>query len=198
MVEAGGRMTWTKLSDDFSDDCWELSDAAVRLHMEGLVWSNRKLLDLRLAKEDMIRWAKRPAAAGELVAAGWWNDVDDHYVINHHAAYQRTREAVLKQQEINQRNGVKGGRPKGPPRERTPRKRPLKTDSLTERESDSVTSKGSSVVSETDSLNEAPTERDGTGRAWSTRGSPKSESVSVNGDWPDWCGQGRDPFEEYR
>jgi hypothetical protein len=31
-------MTWTKLSDDFSDDCWELSDAAVRLHMEGLVW----------------------------------------------------------------------------------------------------------------------------------------------------------------
>lgn len=26
-------MTWTKLSDDFSDDCWRLSDAAWRLHI---------------------------------------------------------------------------------------------------------------------------------------------------------------------
>ena len=34
-------MTWTKLSDDFGDDCWELSDAAYRLHVEGLLWSNR-------------------------------------------------------------------------------------------------------------------------------------------------------------
>ncbi len=29
-------MTWTKLSDDFSDDCWTLSDQAFRLHTEGL------------------------------------------------------------------------------------------------------------------------------------------------------------------
>jgi hypothetical protein len=39
-------MTWAKLSDDFTDDCWTLSDGAFRLHVEGLVWSNRKLLDL--------------------------------------------------------------------------------------------------------------------------------------------------------
>jgi hypothetical protein len=193
-----GRMTWTKLSDDFSDDCWELSDAAVRLHMEGLVWSNRKLLDLRLVKADMIRWAKRPAAADELVAAGWWKDADDHYVIVHHAIYQRDREAVLKQQEANQKNGQKGGRPKGPPRERAPRKRSPKTDSITESESESVSDDDSSVVPETHSLSESPTERDGTGRAWSTREPPKSDSVSVNGDWPDWRGQGSDPFEEYR
>jgi hypothetical protein len=110
-------VTWTKLSDDFSDDCWELSDAALRLHIEGLVWSNRKLLDLRLRKEDMVRWAKRPAAAEELVAAGWWRDEGDYYVIVHHAPYQRTREVVLKLQERNQRNGARGGRPPKVPRE---------------------------------------------------------------------------------
>jgi hypothetical protein len=111
-------MTWTKLSDDFTDDCWELSDAAIRLHVEGLVWSNRKLLDLCLRKDDMVRWAKRPAAAEELVAAGWWRDEGQHYVIVHHADYQRTREVVLKLQERNQRNGASGGRPPKVPRER--------------------------------------------------------------------------------
>jgi hypothetical protein len=194
-------MTWTKLSDDFSDDCWELSDAAVRLHMEGLVWSNRKLLDLRLTKEDMVRWAKRPGAAEELVAAGWWREAGDHYEIVHHATYQRSREAVLKQQEINQRNGVKGGRPKGPPREQAPRRRSPKTepltDSLTESESEPVSDGDSSIVPETDSLTESPTERDGTGQAWSTRELPKSESVSANA-WPEWRGQGGSPFKEYQ
>ena len=53
-------MTWTKLSDDFSDDCWQLSDAAYRLHTEGLIWSNRKLLNLRLDKAEMRLWAKHP------------------------------------------------------------------------------------------------------------------------------------------
>jgi hypothetical protein len=111
-------MTWTKLSDDFSDDCWELSSDAFRLHVEGLVWSNRKLLDLRLRKDDMARWAKHPAAAEELVAAGWWRDEGQCYVIVHHAGYQRTREVVLKLQERNQRNGASGGRPPKVPRER--------------------------------------------------------------------------------
>lgn len=111
-------MTWTKLSDDFSDDCWELSDAAVRLHMEGLVWSNRKLLDCRLVKDDMVRWAKRPGAAEELVNAGWWRDEGDCYLIVHHARYQRTREVMLKLQERNQRNGASGGRPPKVARER--------------------------------------------------------------------------------
>jgi len=34
-------MTWTKLSDDFPEDCARvgLSDAAVRTHLEGLVWA---------------------------------------------------------------------------------------------------------------------------------------------------------------
>jgi hypothetical protein len=110
-------VTWTKLSDDFSDDCWTLSDAAFRLHVDGLLWSNRKLLDLHLPKDDVPRFSKRPEAATELVAAEWWADRGDHYEIRHHAIYQRTRENVVKQQEVNAENGRKGGRPPKPARE---------------------------------------------------------------------------------
>ena len=205
-------MTWTKLSDDFSDDCWELSDAAVRLHMEGLVWSNRKLLDCRLVKDEMVRWAKRPGAAEELVAAGWWRDDGTVYVIVHHAIYQRAREAVLKQQDANQKNGQKAGRPKGPPRERAPRKRRAKTESVSEPvseavlptvgpETESVSTPHAKAQVKTESLTESPTEMDGTGRAWrSTTWEPpqKTESGSTGDGWPDWHGRGPSPFEEYR
>lgn len=136
-------MTWTKLSDDFADDCWTLSDSAFRLHVEGLTWSNRKLLDLRLPKDDVRRFAKHPEAAPELVSVGWWTDEGDHYVIRHHGGYQPTREAVLARQAANVSNGRKGGRPKkgtGAPREIT------ETQSLTQ------------------SLSQSKTHRDGTGR----------------------------------
>jgi hypothetical protein len=194
-------MTWTKLSDDFSDDCWELSDAAVRLHTEGLVWSNRKLLDLRLTKEDMVRWAKRPAAAEELVNAGWWRDNGDHYLIVHHGAYQRTRDDVVLRQESSRRNGQKGGRPKGPPREQAPRKRShpnLLANPLDNPDSNPMGSSGiAENNTETQSLTHLLTQTDRTGRAWSTREPPESESVSATA-WPDWHGQGASPFEEYR
>jgi hypothetical protein len=114
-------MTWTKLSDDFSDDCWELSDAAWRLHVEGLLWSNRKLLELWLDKAEMRLWAKHPEAAEELVARGWWEDHGNGYVIIHHSRYQRPRSQVIRMQERNRENGQGGGRPPGPPREQSPR-----------------------------------------------------------------------------
>ena len=107
-------MSWAKLSDDFADDCWQLSDAAFRLHVEGLCWNGRKLLDLRIPKDDVHRFAKHPEAVDELVAAGWWTDDGDHYVIRHHAVYQRSRKQVLAQQAANVENGKKGGRPRKP------------------------------------------------------------------------------------
>jgi len=91
-------VTWTKISDDFADDCWTLSDAAFRLHVEGLTWSNRK-------------FAKHPEVATELVASGWWTDRGEYYDIQHHASYQRPREDVLRQQARSAENGRKGGRP---------------------------------------------------------------------------------------
>lgn len=139
-------MTWTKLSDDFSDDCWRLSDEAFRLHVEGLLWSNRKLLDLVLLKDEMRLWAKRPEAAQELVNCGWWVDHGDRYTIVHHGAYQRTREAVLNQQAVNTKNGKKGGKPK---REQVVDLRPAEPP-----ETESVS----------ESLGESETERDRTGQ----------------------------------
>lgn len=105
-------MTWTKLSDDYSDDCWTLSDAAFRLHTEALLWSNRKLLDCVIPKADLVRFSQRPDAAEELVAVGWWTEDGKFYVIRHHASYQRSRADVVKLQERNAANGAKGGRPK--------------------------------------------------------------------------------------
>lgn len=125
-------MTWSKLSDDYSDDTWTLSDAAFRLHTEGLVWSNRKLLDCIIPKDDLRRFAKTPEAVQELLEAGFWQDLGTCYLISHHAQYQRTRAAVIAQQEANQRNGSKGGRPKGKPREQ-------KSQSVTELQSDGTT-----------------------------------------------------------
>lgn len=151
-------MTWSKFSDDFSDDCWTLSDTAFRLHVEGLVWNGRKLLDLRLPKEDVRRFAKHPDAAAELVSVGWWTDEGDHYVIRHHGAYQRTREQVLAQQAANTDNGRKGGRPRKPREisELPGRKTQSVTESVSEPETDSV--------SESQSLSQSKTERDRTGQ----------------------------------
>ena len=109
-------VTWTKLSDDFGDDCWSLSDAAHRLHVDGLLWSNRKLLDLRIPLDDVRRF-KTPDALPELLASGYWAEDGDAYVIRHHGQYQRSREDVIKQQAANAANGRKGGRPKRSGRE---------------------------------------------------------------------------------
>jgi hypothetical protein len=99
------------LSDDFTDDCWTMSDAAYRLHTEGITWSNRKLLDCRIPKDD-IRRMKRPEAIAELLADGWWREEGDEYVIVHHSSYQRLKKDVIKQQDANRANGARGGRPK--------------------------------------------------------------------------------------
>lgn len=176
-------MTWTKLSDDFSDDCWELSDAAYRLHVEGLNWSNRKLLDCRLPKDEVRRWAKRPEAVGELVACGWWSDEGDHYTIRHHACYQRTAEQVLAQQERSRENGKNGGRPPGPPRERAPRKR---------QETQWLTQTGTQMGSEDEAQNprpkpsrvtQLPTHRDwpGEGEVTTKPGTCTSSNARENG-----------------
>ncbi len=101
-------MTWTKLSDDFTDDTWTLSDAAHRLHVDGLVWSNRKLLDVHIPKADLARVSPRAEVVPELLDAGFWRDDGDFYVIRHHADYQRTREQVIHQQEANKKNRAKG------------------------------------------------------------------------------------------
>lgn len=133
-------MTWTKLGDEFGDECWTLTDTAFRLHVEGLCWCNRKMTDGRIEKDDMHRWAKHPGAAGELVSVGWWEDRQDHFKIVHHFGYQRTRAQIARQSIVNSQNGKKGGRP---PRTA----QPAKTHSVSE------------------SVSESHSERDRTGQA---------------------------------
>ena len=101
-------MTWTKLGDEFTDECWRLSDAAFRLHTEGLCWSNRKHLDGCLVKDDMSRWAHCLKAAEELVDLGFWEDHSDHYQIYAHQGWQRTAEQWLRQSAVNRANRAKG------------------------------------------------------------------------------------------
>lgn len=139
-------MTWTKLSDDYSDDCWTLSDAAFRLHTEALIWNGRKLLDLRIPKEELRRFAKTPESATELLAVGWWTDEGDAYVIRHHGAYQRTRAEVLAQQAANVANGRRGGRPRKVPREITEMPPARETQSVSESLSQSVSGSVSGSV----------------------------------------------------
>jgi hypothetical protein len=153
-------MTWTKLSDDFSDDCWELSDAAVRLHVEGLNWTMRKLTGGALFKDEMLRWAKRPGAAEELTDRGYWRDEGDCYYIVHHMGYQRGPDKVLAQQEVNRQNGKKGGRPRGADI------RPPETDSVNGSVSESVNGMGAKPKEKTDSVSDSKTERDWSGLDW--------------------------------
>lgn len=108
-------MTWTKLSDDFADECWTLSDAAFRLLVEMLAYSNRKLLDCRIPKDELRLFAKRPEAAAELVRATYIRDVGDAFEIAFHSLYQPTRESVLAIRDRNVKNGRKGGRPRKNP-----------------------------------------------------------------------------------
>ncbi|UKA57517.1 hypothetical protein [Arthrobacter sp. FW306-2-2C-D06B] len=191
-------MTWAKLSDDYSDDTWTLSDAAFRLHTEGLVWSNRKLLDCVLEKDDLRRFAKNPDAVGELLDAGFWQESGTCYIIRHHAQYQRTREAVIAQQEANLANGKKGGRP---PKPKPIQKTQPVTDSVTKPVAESpnpsaidpnawkpeefaksrvITGRETQPV--TESLTESETKRDRTGQAFKAS-TPKTR------DFPD-CANG--------
>lgn len=175
-------MPWTKLSDDFTDDCWNLSDAAFRLHIEGLVWSNRKLLDLRIPKDDLARFSDCRVALPELLETGWWRATADAYEIVHHGLYQRTREAVLRQQEVNRTNGLQGGRPAGPPRERAPRvRKPNRFPTETESLSESL----SAPPAKTESLSESPTERDRTGNYGSNHLRDR-ETDSLSNSIPAW------------
>lgn len=70
-------MTWTKLGDEWPEEARDLSDAAFRMHIEALCWSNRRLLDLRIPKRDVRRFAETDdpdLAVKECVTAGWWVD----------------------------------------------------------------------------------------------------------------------------
>lgn len=147
-------MTWTRLSDDYSDDTWTLTNAAYRLHTNALVWSNRKLLDGRLTDDDLHRFTKKSDSLTdsltELVESGFWRETDDGWQIAHHLGYQDSRVDVLHRQEINRKNGARGGRPRKLARQQ-------ETHSVSDSQSDSTTHGVRLGEVRTGSLTTAPT-----------------------------------------
>jgi hypothetical protein len=75
-------VTWTKLGDEFPAEARNLTDAEFRTHVEALCWSNMRLLDLRVPKRDVRRFAESPLADDAvegLAAKGWWKDSGDEW-----------------------------------------------------------------------------------------------------------------------
>ncbi len=83
-------MTWTKLGDEFSDECANtgLSDAAYRTHVEAIAWLYRvERMDLQIPKHLLRRFVGSEdweSAVHVLVGLGWWRDRGDHYQVVHH------------------------------------------------------------------------------------------------------------------
>jgi hypothetical protein len=96
-------MTWTKLGDEFPAEARELTDAELRTHVEALCWSSLRLLDLRIPKRDVRRFAESPAAPEAvegLTAKGWWKDLGDEWDISlKFAEWQEERVVVDKRRE---------------------------------------------------------------------------------------------------
>jgi hypothetical protein len=93
-------VTWTKISDDFPEDCERvgLSDAAVRTHLEGLVWAMRRENGGRLRHRDLERLADTEdprAAADELVSVGFWTQYPDGWQIEHQMDLQVEPEVIM-------------------------------------------------------------------------------------------------------
>jgi hypothetical protein len=78
-------VTWTKLGDEFPAEARNLTDAEFRTHVEALCWSSLRLLDLRIPKPDVRRFAESPDAPDAvvgLVAKGWWTDAGETWHID--------------------------------------------------------------------------------------------------------------------
>ena len=96
-------MTWTKLSDDYGDECHTLSDAAFRTHTEGLIWAMRRETGGYVDARDVRRFAESPhaeMAVAELVACGWWSVHLQGYQIHHHMEHQPEPDLIAKRRDL--------------------------------------------------------------------------------------------------
>ena len=99
-------MTWLKLSDDFDDDCAraDLSDAAFRTHVQGLLYTMRRETDGWLDDRTVRRMPDTldgPASVAELVDAGFWQRVDGGYRVVHQMEWQPTSNDLAARREAD-------------------------------------------------------------------------------------------------
>lgn len=102
-------MSYVNLDDNFADHPKNaaLSDAAFRLHVAGICYSQRHLTDGLIAADEaprLVRRFKRPALT-ELLERGIWVLVlDGAYSIHDYLDWNDSREQVEKRREKNRRN----------------------------------------------------------------------------------------------
>lgn len=97
-------MTWTKLSDDFADQCADLTDAAFRTHVEGLAWTMRRETGGRITERDLRRFAEcdnPETAAAELVRGGYWMPDPSGWRIVHHMEYQPEPDVIARRRAMD-------------------------------------------------------------------------------------------------
>jgi hypothetical protein len=99
-------MTWTKLTDRFTDDpeLLDLPRGARLLYVEALVWSNRAGTDGHIPRRMLLRFTDEPepeTAAGLLVAAGKWTGLEDGWEIVDFLVDQLSAAEVERQRVLN-------------------------------------------------------------------------------------------------
>lgn len=91
-------MTWTKLGDEFGPESAELTDGEFRTHVEALIYSNWRLLDLYVPKAEVRRFAGSADVSADidgLIAKDWWKDAGPNWYIGmRFAEWQRDRAQV--------------------------------------------------------------------------------------------------------
>lgn len=95
-------MTWLKLSDDFGDQCADLSSDAFRTHVEGLLWTMRRETGGRLSVRDVSRFSEvddPDAAVRELLAAGFWREAAGGYEVVHHIEHQPEPDVIARRRQ---------------------------------------------------------------------------------------------------
>lgn len=116
-------MTWTKLSDDFADQCVDLTDASFRTHVEALIWTMRRETGGFITPRELKRLAESPhyeMAVTELLATGWWSIDGQGYRINHHMEHQPEPDLIAKRradtaQRVKKHRRKKAGLEAEPP-----------------------------------------------------------------------------------
>lgn len=91
-------MTWSKFGEEFGDAARGLSDAAFRTHVEAIMWSNRRLLDLVITPTDVRRFAETlhpEKAVDELVDTGWWQKTPEGWFIGCRFAEWQLESSVI-------------------------------------------------------------------------------------------------------
>lgn len=160
-------MTWTKLSDDFADDCARagLSSEAFRTHVEALLWSMRRETGGVITERDIRRFAEAEdvrAAIEELVDAAFWDVAEDGYTVVHHMEHQPEPDVIDRRRKLTA--------------ERVRRHRRKKAG-LSEEDSGNAVTDGA-----TERVTRDGTGRDGTGRENTSH--REQETLGTGDSWP--------------